>query len=78
LGLVDKPKAPVQAEKSKAKGPGRPKSNIITPTFVQREGEFVKKLGANGQEEVWSTSPEKVFGGDKATLRQFERKYLGI
>lgn len=45
---------------------------------MQREGEFVRRIGPKNKEEVWSTSPARVFGEDKATIRQFERKYLGI
>jgi hypothetical protein len=52
------------------------------PTFIQREGESIKKLEANRQEELPCTSPEELFGGDKATLQatlqRFERTYLGI
>jgi hypothetical protein len=57
--------------------PSKPLSSK-KPSPIQREGEFVKKPGANVHDEVWSTSLEKVCGQDKATLRPFERKYLGI
>jgi hypothetical protein len=73
LGPKEKPKASDQVENRQVKV-----VRSTAPNFVQREGESIEKFGANGHEEVWSTTLEKVFGGAKATLQQFERKYLWI